>query len=349
MEKLILRHGLFINLFGTDIEKEVENLNAGLRQTNRARTTTSKTSTSKKKRRRISRSKTEGTTTITEQNPIMIEEDLTELEEQLAQMEDLERDYILKIEDLERKMITLMKNKTDSSIKSSSSLFSKFKRSLTLEKKNVVITRKLAEIGGSGAGVFSCLVDGWKCAMKELDTAHMTQGVIDNFLGEIQLLELLPQHENISRYLFHEINNNRIRLFMTQYHGSLGSYIQHKKNPFSPSEIWKICLDTIKGIEFLHNNGIIHRDLKSDNIFILLDEKNEILKCAIGDFDTAKQINSKYEQAKTVLGTPAWMAPEVMDAKELGSYSYSADGLLNFYLYLLFFNEKCILIIFNSL
>ena len=123
--------------------------------------------------------------------------------------------------------------------------------------------------------------------------------------------------------------DKRIRLFMTLYHGSLGNHIQHrqaKDRSFSPDDIWRISLDIVKGIEFLHSNGIVHRDLKSDNIFVLLDEQSEIHKCAIGDFDTAKQINSKAEQAKTVLGTPAWMAPEVMDARELGSYGYACDG-----------------------
>lgn len=335
LEKLYLRPGLSIQLFGTDIEKEVEQ-DVCLRQTKRS----TKESKKAKKRRvsgsKTSRRKTSSSKTLappverarTEQNIDIVDDDeLQELEERVKELQENEQDYILRIDDLEGKLINLMRNKTDHSIKSSSSLFSKFKRSMTLEKKNVVITRKLAEIGGSGAGVYSCLIDGWKCAMKELDTSHMSQYTIDGFLGEIQLLEFLPQHDNISRYLFHEISGSRIRLFMTQYHGSLGSFIQNRgpDKPFQPIQIWRLCLDIIKGIEFLHGHGIIHRDLKSDNIFILMNEKGEILKCAIGDFDTAKQVNSKSEQAKTVLGTPAWMAPEVMDAKELGSYSFSCD------------------------
>ena len=262
-------------------------------------------------------------------------EAIKQLEAKLLELEQTERDYIAKIEELEAKMLHLTKEKPVKKDKGGSSLSTlignRLFKSLTLCKKNVIITQKLAEVGGSNAGVYSCLVDGWMCAMKELDLSDMNQYSIDSFTGEIRLLELLPQHENISRYLFHENNDNCIRLFMTQYNGSLGSYIHQlakhpKPIPLAPLVIWRLLLDICKGIEFLHAQGIIHRDLKSDNIFILTDEKKNVIKCAIGDFDTAKQINSKADQAKTVLGTPAWMAPEVMNAKQLGAYSFPCDG-----------------------
>ena len=343
IQSLLMRSGLEVHLFGTEIEKEMEGFDIGLRQTTNAKAVrkTSKTKKTSKKYNSTTR-RVKSLTPADDVKQILADESnnasYEELTERLKELQEEEQDYILKIEELEQRSISLMKDKTGEAIKSSS-LF-KFKRSMTLETRNVIITRKLAEVGGSGAGVYSCLVDGWKCAMKELDTTHMAQYSIDGFMSEIQLLELLPQHENISRYLFHEISGNRIRLFMTQYHGSLGSYIQSRaetKQTFSPKEIWKLSLDIIKGIEFLHSNGIIHRDLKSDNIFILLNERREIMKCAIGDFDTAKQVNSKADQAKTVLGTPAWMAPEVMDAKELGSYSYSCDGKFNFFFYFILY------------
>jgi serine/threonine-protein kinase Nek2 len=49
-----------------------------------------------------------------------------------------------------------------------------------------------------------------------------------------------------------------------------------------------------------------------------------ITEIAVGDFDTAKQLSSKIK-ARTVLGTPAYMAPEVLDARKLGVYTFAAD------------------------
>lgn len=53
--------------------------------------------------------------------------------------------------------------------------------------------------------------------------------------------------------------------------------------------------------QFLHRHSIMHRDLKSDNIFVTLNERKEIAQVAIGDFDCAKAV-SRQSAAKTVLG-----------------------------------------------
>jgi len=85
-----------------------------------------------------------------------------------------------------------------------------------------------------------------------------------------------------------------------------------------------MCLDIIKGLLFLHNHSIIHRDLKTDNIFVTLNERKEINQLAIGDFDTAKKVG-KSGYAKTILGTPGYIAPEVLRANETSGYSFKAD------------------------
>jgi len=73
----------------------------------------------------------------------------------------------------------------------------------------------------------------------------------------------------------------------------------------------------------LHQNNIIHRDLKSQNIFVKYDEHREIKQLVIGDFDAAKRI-TKTTKAKTIVGTLSYMAPEVISSGEAG-YGFSAD------------------------
>lgn len=72
----------------------------------------------------------------------------------------------------------------------------------------------------------------------------------------------------------------------------------------------------LTGIEFLHSQNIVHRDLKLGNIFI----KNDVVK--IGDFGLCAEIASK--RRKTVCGTPNYIAPEILNEND-GGYSHEAD------------------------
>ena len=89
------------------------------------------------------------------------------------------------------------------------------------------IEQKLAATGGSSARVYSVVVDGWfafqwvallshsrTCAMKELRLDLGEGEVVDAFEKEINVLEQLPFHPNIVRYLYHERTGDTIRLFM---------------------------------------------------------------------------------------------------------------------------------------
>eukprot|EP00009_Paramoeba_aestuarina_P001305 CAMPEP_0201509988 /NCGR_PEP_ID=MMETSP0161_2-20130828/2870_1 /ASSEMBLY_ACC=CAM_ASM_000251 /TAXON_ID=180227 /ORGANISM="Neoparamoeba aestuarina, Strain SoJaBio B1-5/56/2" /LENGTH=344 /DNA_ID=CAMNT_0047905099 /DNA_START=565 /DNA_END=1599 /DNA_ORIENTATION=+ len=205
-------------------------------------------------------------------------------------------------------------------------------KEMTINFDNLLVTEKLAATGGSNAGVYACYVDGWQCAMKELmvSSLKMEASQINNFESEIGLLESLPHNNNIVKYLHHERQKDKIRLFITKYSSTLRNEIQKRKldveddedEPYSPAEIVTYLLDLVSGLEFLHNQNIIHRDLKSDNIFVTLNERKEISNLAIGDFDTAKSLETE-GPAKTLVGTPAYMAPEVL--AQDGAYSLQAD------------------------
>jgi len=204
---------------------------------------------------------------------------------------------------------------------------------VTIDTTNLEINEKLAETGGSYASVFGCFVDGWQCAMKELDVHGVSDTAVKGLEREIELLEGLQYHPNIIRYLFHQKKGTKLRLYMTKYPASLGKIIlerdkevEQKTEPFIPVEITKWCIDIATGLEFLKSNNIIHRDLKSDNIFVMKDTHGEISRLIIGDFDTAKRINiDQNVLPKTIIGTPCYMAPEVINAQTAGSYSFQAD------------------------
>ncbi|CAJ1054028.1 serine/threonine-protein kinase PLK1 [Xyrichtys novacula] len=73
----------------------------------------------------------------------------------------------------------------------------------------------------------------------------------------------------------------------------------------------------LKGVQYLHNNRVIHRDLKLGNIFL-----NDDMEVKIGDFGLATKIEFDGERKKTLCGTPNYIAPEVLCKK---GHSYEVD------------------------
>ena len=89
----------------------------------------------------------------------------------------------------------------------------------------------------------------------------------------------------------------------------------HKK-PLKEDEIAAICFDALNGLEYLHSLGRIHRDVKAGNI--LLTENGTV---KLADFGSA----SMNAPANSFVGTPYWMAPEVILAMDEGQYDGKVD------------------------
>ncbi|XWS40239.1 hypothetical protein CRYUN_Cryun18bG0123200 [Craigia yunnanensis] len=98
--------------------------------------------------------------------------------------------------------------------------------------------------------------------------------------------------------------------------GSVYDYLHKQKGVFKLPSLIKVAIDVSKGMNYLHQNNIIHRDLKAANL--LMDE-NEVVKVA--DFGVARvKVQSGVMTAET--GTYRWMAPEVIEHKP---YDHKAD------------------------
>ncbi|ELP84585.1 protein serine/threonine kinase, putative [Entamoeba invadens IP1] len=86
----------------------------------------------------------------------------------------------------------------------------------------------------------------------------------------------------------------------------------------------KFCLDAAKGIQYLHTNGILHRDIKPDNILIVSLDNNIAVNGKLTDFGSSRNINMLMTNMTFTkgIGTPVYMAPEILDKKK---YKKPAD------------------------
>ncbi|KAF4989409.1 hypothetical protein FGRMN_9134 [Fusarium graminum] len=152
---------------------------------------------------------------------------------------------------------------------------------------------------------------GDKSKMKELVAA------LDQEIDTMQHLD----HINIVQYLGCERKETSISIFLEYISGgSIGSCLR-KHGKFEDSVVSSLTRQTLSGLAYLHREGILHRDLKADNILLDLDGT-----CKISDFGISKKTDNIYGNDKTnsMQGSVFWMAPEVIRSQGEG-YSAKVD------------------------
>ncbi|XP_021670836.2 mitogen-activated protein kinase kinase kinase NPK1 isoform X2 [Hevea brasiliensis] len=135
---------------------------------------------------------------------------------------------------------------------------------------------------------------------------------------EVKLLKNLS-HPNIVRYLGTAREDDSLNILLEFVPGGSISSLLGKFGSFPESVIRMYAKQLLVGLEYLHKNGIMHRDIKGANI--LVDNKGCI---KLADFGASKKVVelATINGAKSMKGTPYWMAPEVI--LQTG-HSFSAD------------------------
>lgn len=152
---------------------------------------------------------------------------------------------------------------------------------------------------------------GDKTRMREMVAA------LDQEIDTMQHLD----HVNIVQYLGCERKETSISIFLEYISGgSIGSCLR-KHGKFEESVVASLTRQTLSGLAYLHREGILHRDLKADNILLDVDGT-----CKISDFGISKKTDNIYGNDKTnsMQGSVFWMAPEVVRSQGEG-YSAKVD------------------------
>lgn len=157
------------------------------------------------------------------------------------------------------------------------------------------------------------------CVMKQIDIGKLSDTEKKEVLQEARLLEAL-RHPNIVRFIeVYKTKKGKLCIIMDYADGGdLADKVKEQKGrAFSEAQIldWftQICL----GMKHIHDRKIIHRDLKGQNVF--LTSKGIV---QIGDFGIAKVLAATMAKAKTCVGTPYYLSPEIVQSQP---YTLSTD------------------------
>jgi serine/threonine protein kinase len=93
--------------------------------------------------------------------------------------------------------------------------------------------------------------------------------------------------------------------------GALTDIVTHSR--MDEEQIATVCKQCLKALTYLHSQGVIHRDIKSDSILLAADGRVKL-----SDFGFCAQVSQELPKRKSLVGTPYWMSPEVISRLPYG-------------------------------
>ncbi|XP_021641347.2 serine/threonine-protein kinase STY46 isoform X2 [Hevea brasiliensis] len=169
---------------------------------------------------------------------------------------------------------------------------------------------------GSYGDLYKGTFCGQDVAIKVLRTEHLNDKLRREFAQEVFIMRRV-RHKNVVQFIG-ACTRPPTLCIVTEFMcgGSMFDFLHKQKQSFNLQSLLRVAIDVSKGMNYLHQNNIIHRDLKAANL--LMDE-NRVVKVA--DFGVARvQDQSGVMTAET--GTYRWMAPEVIEHKP---YDHKVD------------------------
>ena len=160
-------------------------------------------------------------------------------------------------------------------------------------------------------------------AVKIINTSNLDLKTKHLMAKEIIILKKLEEHPNIIKFYDSILTENGVELILEYCNGgTLKKYLLKYNKAFPPDIVRHIAKQILQGLDHLHKNDIIHRDIKLDNILLHFQDKNDLnsndinklykAQIKIIDFNVSKNIGLNHSLPYTIIGTSGYMAPEII-------------------------------------
>ncbi|XP_052401855.1 STE20-like kinase b isoform X2 [Carassius gibelio] len=157
-------------------------------------------------------------------------------------------------------------------------------------------------------------------AAKVIDTK--TEDELEDYMVEIDILASCDHH-NIVKLLDAFYYESKLWILIEFCAGgAIDAVMLELERPLTEPQIRVVCKQTLDALQYLHDNKVIHRDLKAGNILLTLDGDVKL-----ADFGVSAKNTKTIQRRDSFIGTPYWMAPEVVmcETSKDRPYDYKAD------------------------